>query len=83
MGRQYGIRLDYIQPGKPQQNAYVERFNRTVRYECLLRYHWEDLGHCSDSRPTGCGLTITTARTWPWADLSQSSGWPRPLCFYF
>ncbi|RKP43454.1 transposase [Trinickia fusca] len=44
-GRQYGIRLDYIQPGKPQQNAYVERFNRTVRYEWLSQYHWEDLDH--------------------------------------
>jgi putative transposase len=29
------IRIDHIQPGKPQQNAYVERFNRTVRYDWL------------------------------------------------
>ena len=38
-----GIRLEYIQPGKPQQNAYVERFNRTVRYEWLSQYYWENL----------------------------------------
>ena len=38
-----GIRFDYIQPGKPQQNAYVERFNRTVRYEWLSQYLWSDL----------------------------------------
>lgn len=38
-----GIRLDYIQPGNPQQNAYVERFNRTVRYEWLAQYHWSNI----------------------------------------
>lgn len=42
---QWGIRLEYIQPGKPQQNAYVERFNRTVRYEWLSQYHWDDIDH--------------------------------------
>ncbi|WP_156682244.1 integrase core domain-containing protein, partial [Tepidimonas fonticaldi] len=35
--------IEHIQPGKPQQNAYVERFNRTVRYEWLSQYHWCDL----------------------------------------
>jgi putative transposase len=29
------IDIVYIQPGNPQQNAYVERFNRTVRYDWL------------------------------------------------
>ena len=28
-----GIRIERIQPGQPQQNAYVERYNRTVRYD--------------------------------------------------
>jgi putative transposase len=35
---QRGIRLEYIQPGKPQQNAYIERYNRTVRYDWLGQY---------------------------------------------
>ena len=32
---QHGIEHVFSQPGNPQQKAYVERFNRTVRYECL------------------------------------------------
>ena len=40
---QRGIDLAYIQPGKPQRNAYIERFNRTVRYEWLSTYEWQTL----------------------------------------
>lgn len=32
------ITLSYIQPGNPQQNAYVERYNRTVRNEWLATH---------------------------------------------
>ncbi len=32
-----GIRIEHIQPREPQQNAYVERYNRTVRYAWLAR----------------------------------------------
>jgi len=38
-----GIQLQYIQPGKPQQNAYVERYNRTVRYDWLGQYLFDTL----------------------------------------
>lgn len=42
------IKIEYIQPGKPQQNAYVERFNRTVRYEWLAQYQFDDLAEVQD-----------------------------------
>ena len=37
------IRMKYIQPGSPTQNAYVERFNRYFREDVLDAYLFNDL----------------------------------------
>ena len=40
---QQGVSLNFIQPGNPQQNAYIERFNRTVRYDWLNHYLFDSV----------------------------------------
>jgi putative transposase len=50
-----GIHLQYIQLGKPQQNAYVERFNRTVRHERLDEHLFSSIEHAEH-----------TATEWLW-----------------
>jgi putative transposase len=38
-----GMMIQYIQPGQPNQNAYIERFNRTYREELLDLYIFKSL----------------------------------------
>lgn len=38
-----GIQSEFMQLCQPQQNAYIERFNGTVRYDWLSQYFWETL----------------------------------------
>lgn len=42
-----GVKLSFIQPGKPNQNAYAESFNARFRDECLNQ-HW--FGNTSEAR---------------------------------
>lgn len=39
----HGVKLDFIQPGKPTQNAHVESFNARFRDECLAQAHFPTL----------------------------------------
>ena len=46
--RENNVRIDYIQPGKPNQNAYIERFNRTYRTEVLDPHIFATLSQVRD-----------------------------------
>jgi transposase InsO family protein len=49
------LAIQHIQPGKPQQNAYIERYNRTVRHEWLGQYLFRTIEEVKD-----------TATEWLW-----------------
>jgi putative transposase len=46
--QEHQIEMQYIQPGNPQQNAYVERYNRTVRYEWLSQHLFDSIEEMQD-----------------------------------
>jgi putative transposase len=87
-----GVAWHYIDPGKPQQNAYVESFNGRLRDECLNETAFESLSHArrvlalwrhdyNHVRPHSAlgGATPAEARSaggWPGSQDGRSS---RPL----
>jgi len=42
---QHGVTLRLIEPGKPNQNAYIESFNGRLRDECLNEHWFLNLAH--------------------------------------
>jgi len=60
------VRLDFIQPGKPTQNCFVESFNGTVRDECLNEHLFFSLSHARKSSPDGWRIITRSGRTAHW-----------------
>ena len=55
--------------GKPQQNAYVERYNRTVRTDWLGRYHFNSIEDLQDH-----------ATRWLWTYNNERPNIPNMVC---
>ena len=61
-----GVAIQYIQPGKPNRNAFIERFNRTFREEVLDHRLFAWLGgvrkaaHCRTGKLTHLGVHVRT-----------------------
>lgn len=56
-----GMAIRYIQPGKPNQNAYIERFNRTFREEVLDQHMFPVSTKCARPPTGGCPSTTRSA----------------------
>jgi putative transposase len=58
-----GIRINHLQPLKPQQNAYIERNNPTVRYARLAQFIFASLAEVRD---------FATDRLWAYKNERQN-----------
>ena len=77
-----GVAILHIQPGQPQQNAYNERYNRTVHHEWLDQYIIETIepyGDCRQS-PTRQRKAQDHATQWLWTCNNDRPNIPFMVC---
>jgi putative transposase len=70
-GEQNGVELEFIKPGKPMQNGFIERFNRTYREAVFDMYIVESLNQVRS--PTDAGRKKGAKRREDW--VSQKGFW--------
>ena len=74
--KEWGIGFEYIQPGKPQQNAMSNGATGEFTTNGYPSMTGPALKRFRSSQHVGCGPTIMSARIEPWAVSPQSSIWP-------
>ena len=60
-----GVQLRLIQPGKPNQNAYIESFNGRLRDECLNEHWFPKLLHARTEVENWTGIQRGTTEEDP------------------
>ncbi len=69
------VEIKYIQPGKPVQNAYVERFNRLYREDVLDAYMFESLDQVAE-------LSVGWMEDYNSKHPHKSLGWLSPIKYF-
>ena len=58
----HGVQIPFIQPGRPHQNAYVERYNRTVQCDWPAHHLFDPWTKSRALPRADYGHTITTGQ---------------------
>jgi len=58
---QRGVQLDFIRPGKPVENAFIESFNGRLRDECLNVHQFTSIEDAKARSKPGASTTISDA----------------------